>query len=133
MSSTQLHHVGIVVSDIDRYEPNMLFEKKLADVVDPVQKARLCLYSNFSDSHIELIQPLDESSFTWNALQKNGNHVHHLCYEKKSYEEVQELTRKYRMIEVMKPVPAVLFNNKLVCFYFNRNKQLIEFLINPER
>ncbi|HQQ93220.1 MAG TPA: VOC family protein [Bacteroidia bacterium] len=129
---TRLHHVGIVVSDLVRYESNMLFEKKLIEVIDPVQKAKLSLYSNFSDSFVELIQPLEESSFTWNALQKNGNHVHHFCYQEKTYSEVLALAAKHRLIEVLKPVPALLFDNKLVCFYFNRNKQLIEFLINPE-
>ncbi len=123
------HHIGIVVSDINRYESNMLFDQKLLDVIDPIQKARLTLYSNFSNSYIELIQPLETSSFTWNALQKNGNHYHHICYEADTLASVLDITSKYKMIEVLKPVPAVLFNNKLVCFYFNRNKQLVEFLI----
>lgn len=124
------HHAGFVVNDIAKYEHNLLFEEKVREVVDPIQKAKLSLYKNFGNSHIELIEPLEESSFTWRALKKNGNMFHHLCYEINTLDNLFDLQEKQRWIEILKPVPALLFDNKLVAFYLDRNKQIIEILIN---
>ncbi len=126
----KLQHTGFIVSDIDKWESNMMFEQKIADVFDSHQQARISLYKNFSSAFIELIQPLNKDSYTWNALEKNGSHFHHFCYEVENTVVLKKIIDKYKMIEVLKPIPAVLFQNKFVTFYFNRNKQIVEFLIN---
>ena len=77
----KLHHIGYVVKDIVQYEKSLIFEKKVKELFDPVQNSKMALYENYSDSFIELIQPLNEESFTYNFLQKNGSSYHHLCYE----------------------------------------------------
>jgi methylmalonyl-CoA/ethylmalonyl-CoA epimerase len=125
----KFHHIGYISSNIDKWEKGLLFEKKIRDVFDPVQQARLCLYQNFSSSHIELIQPLNEDAFTWNSLIKKGNHFNHLCYQVNSKQELEKVVVHYRLIEILRPVPALLFENKLVTFYFTRNQQIVEFLI----
>jgi len=125
----RLHHSGFIVEDIDAWEKQMLFEEKVNDVTDPIQNARLTLYKNFSDSYIELIQPLNEQSFTWNSLQKFGNHFNHFCYTVSSLQEMEKVAVENKLIQVLAPVPAVLFNNKNVAFYYSRNKQVVEFLI----
>lgn len=126
----RLHHTGFIVRDIDEYQKKMLFEEKLKEVIDPVQMARLALYRNFSESMIELIQPLNENSFTWNSLQKQGNHFAHFCYIVSNIGELEMIVHKYNLIHVLEPVPAPLFNDRLVTFYYNRNKQIVEFLID---
>ncbi len=123
------HHIGFIVKDIILYEKSLLFEKKINEVFDPIQNAKLCLYSNYSDSYIELIQPLKENSFTWNALNRFGNHYHHVCYSIHNLEELDALVKKLKLIKILDPVPALLFDNKLVTFYIDRNKKIIEFLI----
>lgn len=123
------HHIGFLTSNIEKWERGSLFEMKIGDVLDPIQNARLCLYRNFSDSYTELIQPLNEQAFTWNALMKNGNHFHHLCYQVRSTQSLNDIVEKYRLIQILKPVPALLFESKLVTFFYSRNKQIIEFLI----
>jgi methylmalonyl-CoA/ethylmalonyl-CoA epimerase len=125
----RLHHSGFIVEDIDTWENKMLFEEKVNDVIDPIQNARLTLYKNFSDSYIELIQPLNEQSFTWNSLQKFGNHFNHFCYTVSNLQEMEKVATENKLIQVLAPVPAVLFNNKKVAFYYSRNKQVVEFLI----
>jgi len=126
----RLHHTGFVVKDIAAWEKNMLFENKIKEVIDPIQKAKLALYSNFSDSFIELIQPLEEDSFTMNALLKSGNHFNHFCYHVDSIEEMNEVASKYKLIPVLGPVPALLFDNEQVAFFYGRNRQIVEFLIS---
>jgi hypothetical protein len=126
----KLHHLGFIVKDIDIYQSKMIFEEKIADIVDPLQNARLCLYKNFSNSFIELIQPLNEKAFTWNSLQKNGDHFAHLCYVVANADEMESFADEHKLIQVLEPIPAELFNGKNVCFYYTRNRQIVEFIID---
>jgi hypothetical protein len=126
------HHTGFVVNDIIRFEKKMIFEQKVKEVFDPVQQARLSLYTNFSNGFIELIQPLQENAYTWEALKRRGNHFHHMCYAVENTARLAKIVHTYKLIEVLKPVPAFLFDNKPVCFYYTRNKELVEFLIDSE-
>ena len=125
----KLHHIGYVVKDIEQYEKGLLFEKKVKELFDPVQNSRMALYSNFNESFIELIQPVSEQSFTYNFLQKNGSGYHHLCYELASRDELAAIAREQKFILIKGPLPAILFDNREVWFYFTRNKQIIEFVI----
>lgn len=125
----RLHHIGYVVKDIDQYEKGLIIEKKVKELIDPVQNSRMALYSNFSDSFIELIQPLNGEAFTYNFLQKNGGGYHHLCYEVSTREEMKNITGQQKMILVKGPIPAILFDNREVWFYYSRNKQVVEFVI----
>lgn len=124
----KLHHIGILVKNIDTYSKQMIGNEFLKEVFDPIQKAKLALYHNYSEVHTELIQPLEESSFTWNFLKKNGEGFHHFCYES-TFDEIEKIEKEKKLIKVLGPVPAVLFDGKNVLFYLDRNKLLVEFLI----
>lgn len=125
-----LHHSGFIVRDINSWEKQMIFEEKLNDTVDRIQYSRLALYKNFGQPFIELIQPINEQSLSWNSLQKYGNHFNHFCYAVNSFKEMVEAATQFHLLEVLAPVPAILFNNKMVAFYYSRNRQLVEFLID---
>jgi len=125
----KLHHIGYVVKDIAQYEKNLIFEKKIKELFDPVQNSNMALYLNFTDSLIELIQPLNEESFTYNFLQKNGSSYHHLCYEIGSESELKELVDSQKLIKVKGPIPAILFDGRMVWFFYSRNKQIVEFVL----
>ena len=125
----KLHHIGYVVKDIAQYEKNLIFEKKIKELFDPVQNSNMALYLNFTDSLIELIQPLNEESFTYNFLQKNGSSYHHLCYEIGSESELKELVDNQKLIKVKGPIPAILFDGRMVWFFYSRNKQIVEFVL----
>ena len=126
----KLHHSGFVVTDIERWEKNMIYEKKVAEVFDPLQNAKLALYTNYSDSFIELIQPMNETAYTWNSLQKAGDHFNHFCYEVENNVELTEVVSRMRMLKVLGPIPALLFEGRQICFYYTKNKQIVEFVIN---
>lgn len=125
----RLHHIGIVVNDIEKYETSMIFEEKVLQVTDPVQQSILALYKNFGSCYIELIQPINENSYTMNFLKKNGNRFHHLCFEVASKEIMLEIVGQKKLIYINGPFPAILFDNRHVYFYFSRNKEIVEFLI----
>lgn len=127
----KFHHFGILVHNISDFEAKMIYEEKVGQVFDVVQNAYLALYKNYSESYIELIQPVDEGSFTWNFLQKNGLFsYHHICYEVNSLFELNDIQQRHRLLPILGPVPAVLFNGKMVSFFYSRNKTIVEFLIN---
>lgn len=126
----RLHHIGYVVKDISEYEKKLIYKEKRASVEDPIQKAALSLYETYSEVLIELIQPLEESSFTYAFLQKQGNAYHHLCYEVDSIEAMRRIAEKHGLLLFKGPLPAPLFDGKEVYFYFDKNKSITEFLIN---
>lgn len=126
----KFHHVGLIVENISIYETKLIYEEKFSEVIDPIQKSKLALYKNFSDSYIELIEPLSDEAFTWNFLKsKNYSPYHHFCYETKNLLELDSIVKKYRLIPILGPVPATLFNGRMVSFYYTRNKTIVEFLI----
>lgn len=126
----KLHHSGFIVSNLDVWERNMLYEKKIADIIDSFQNARLALYKNYSNSFIELIQPLNEKSNTWNSLMKRGDHFNHFCYELENLDELKLVVLKLQMVKVLGPVQAPLFDYREIYFYITKNRQVVEFLIN---
>ena len=68
MKKIKIHHIGFVVKDIDFFEKNLIYTEILDKVYDPIQKANLALYQvdQKDSSMIELIQPMDEKSLTFN-------------------------------------------------------------------
>jgi len=126
----KFHHIGYVVNNITEWEKSIIYKSKINDIFDPVQNATLALYKNFDCQYIELIQPLGKEAFTWNFLTKNGEGFHHLCYNINDLNELNMIIKKYKLIPILNPVPALLFNGKYVTFYYSRNKQIIEFVID---
>jgi len=127
----KLHHTGFVVKDIDKYAKHHPVGDSVAEIIDPIQHAKLALFKNHSEVLIELIQPLNEQAFTWNSLSKNGNHFHHFCYTVNSITAADEYASSFKMLKVLGPLPAVLFGGLEVVFFYSRNQQVVEFLIDP--
>jgi methylmalonyl-CoA/ethylmalonyl-CoA epimerase len=56
--------------------------------------------------------------------------MYHYSYEVDSFEEVEkELKKSFRVFNVSKPKPAILFDNRLVSFYYIIGVGLIELLL----
>jgi methylmalonyl-CoA/ethylmalonyl-CoA epimerase len=124
----RLHHVGYVVRDLDEYAaslPGLDLEK---EVVDPTQNARIALYAVGDGSRIELIQPLDESAFTWAHLKRAGEGLHHVCYEGLDRGAIDDYFRVHRLMRVRGPVHAVLFDRDVV-FAVTRRRAIVEFIL----
>lgn len=128
----KLHHLGFVVKDIERFERNLIHDGKIKECIDPTQNAKLSLFRGYSNVFIELIQPLNEKSFTWNFSLKSKNPFHHFCYEVESNKEMETLVNDKNLIRLLGPIPAILFEGKNVFFFYDRNKIIVEFLITPK-
>lgn len=128
MNELKLHHVGLIVSDIQYYQDCIPHGDLLNDVVDPVQNARLKLFKNFGPSYLELIQPLSEKSRTWNQLQSKSNHINHFCYKLDNRECINSIATNFQIRKISDWMPAVLFPGCEVCFYYSKANIILEFL-----
>ena len=126
-----MHHIGYVVESIEKYEKNIVYSTKINEVIDPIQNSKLSLYEIGKGSFIELIEPLSDTAFTYNFLKTNkASKYHHLCYAVSNIDQIEEISKRLRLIKIMGPVPAILFDNKNVFFFYSKNKEIIEFLID---
>src|SRR5688572_26748740 len=124
----QIHHLGFVVSDATN---SLLVDEGLELITcmdDPIQTAKIGLYKNPENEWIELIQPLNEKSPVWKFLQQYGNSFHHECYQS-TRDEMEKYTTTHQLVKVMGPVPAIIFNNRQVVFYLDKN-QVVEFILS---
>ncbi len=127
----KFHHYGLALKS---FAEAKTFHKNLGyslsnEVHDKLQKVRLIICESKVFPAVELVKPADINSPINNYLSKNNEIIYHVCYEiDKRHISISELFSKNRYICVSKPKPAILFNNRLVSFYYINNLGLIEIL-----
>jgi len=124
------HHIGIATSNIEdtitRYR-YMGFET--SDIIhDPVQHVNLAFLTKENYPLYELVQPVDNRSPVQNIVSKVGVTPYHMCYLVEDLEEAIAYFKKDKYILIVKPVPAVAFNNQLICFLFHKDTGIVELL-----
>ena len=125
----RLHHIGLLVDQMESYLTTSFWSRQSSIVYDPNQQARLCLVciGEDKDRLVELIEPVGKDSPTYQALDK-GQKLHHLCFEAPDTEAVDTLIEEYRLLPVTEWQRAVLFQGRPVRFAFTRNRELVEFV-----
>jgi methylmalonyl-CoA/ethylmalonyl-CoA epimerase len=129
----KLHHVGIVVDDIEsgiqRYKALFGFVPITEVVDDPIQKVSVVLLSGpeADGAPIELIAPLADDSPVSNILKGNVR-LYHLCFLVENIEEALRNFRSQGAIIVSGPVPADLFEGKRIAFVYTPDKYVVELL-----
>lgn len=129
----KLHHVGIVVDDIEsgiqRYKALFGFVPVTEIVDDPIQKVSVVLLSNpeSDGAPIELIAPLSDDSPVTNIL-KGKVRLYHLCFLVENIEESLKNFRSNGAIIISGPVPAELFEGKRIAFVYSPDNYVVELL-----
>lgn len=129
----KLHHVGIIVNDIEsgieRFRALFGFVPVSKVVDDLIQKVSVVLLSNpESDSTpIELIAPLTADSSVSNIL-KGKVRLYHLCFLVEDLEETLTNFRINGAIIISGPVPAELFKGKRIAFVYSPDNYVVELL-----
>lgn len=123
-----INHVGYVVHSIENFRKTLPPLDLIKAIEDPIQRAKIELLGLSGGSAIELIEPLDNESFTWNFLMKHGEGMHHVCYEGFSLSELETIFRERRMVKLRGPIPAPLFDRDVV-FAMTKSKAIVEFII----
>ena len=117
---SKFHHIGLSVKSI-----KSIFSD-VEPVIDPIQKVKVA-FINLQGTRIELLEPLDESSPIYNNL-KNNSKLCHICFEVSNIENAIKNGKKKGFHVIQKPVPAIAFKNRKVCFLFHTDYHIVELL-----
>ena len=125
------HHIGIATHNIEETTKkyNLFGYHSSTDTFfDPIQNVYITFMEKLNSPRLELVAPVDQDSPILNTLNKNGTIPYHFCYEVNDIVEEVETLKKMKFLMVSKIVPAVAFNNRLVCFLYSKESGLIELL-----
>ncbi len=130
----KLHHIGMVVKNIEDYLKTSEFTRSTKVVYDPAQHSNICMLENADNATpIELIEPIDERSTTYQYLNKCGNGIHHLCYQVNSYEDLKVFMAQHKLKRIFGPVKATVFDQQKVVFAYSKTRGIVEFVILNRR
>ena len=125
----KVDHIGYVVKEIEPaikqfteiYQYSILKEV----IYDPKQRVKLAMLAS-GLHHVELIQPIDATSPSYDFLQRGGG-LHHICYRVLDIKETIEQLKRQNHLLFKKPIEAVLFSDRKVAFLYDKKmKQIIE-------
>lgn len=130
----KLHHVGIVVENIERQAPRCAGQFGLhpaSDIIhDPIQKAKVQFWTDGGSVNYEFIQPASEDSPVRKTLE-NGGGLAHLCFEVSDIHAAVRDAESQGAIVVCAPVSAAAFDHRPIAFLFFRGMGLVEFVQEP--
>ena len=127
--SYKIHHVGIIVEDINTYIIHSVFSNIKKEVYDPLQDSNIALIETSNDIFVELVEPLSIDATTFNFLKKMNGGYHHICYEINSLTAFEELIENNKIKIFWGPEPAILFDGRDVAFGYTSNREIVEFLL----
>jgi methylmalonyl-CoA/ethylmalonyl-CoA epimerase len=128
--SLRLHHVGIVVNDIDAkrrfYEESLGYKARTEVIHDPVQGALVQFLAHpNADHYLELVAPDGPASKLVRASRK-GAPLHHLCYATPTIELTLKRFAAAGSLVFQEPAAAVAFGGRRVAWLINEDGLLIE-------
>jgi methylmalonyl-CoA/ethylmalonyl-CoA epimerase len=126
----KFHHIGIATQNIEATSEayQLLGYLPTLRIKDPIQKVDLLFLEKDNAPVLELVAPTEETSPVNNILKKSGTTPYHTCYEVDVIEDCIAVLKKNKFIVVVKPVEAIAFEGRKVCFLFHKNSGLIELL-----
>jgi len=124
------HHIGIATGDIEK--TSELYRRSGHSITpiihDSIQKVKICFARKEGSPLFELVSPLSEESPVTRVIINMGVTPYHVCYEISDITNGILQLKKKRFIQLMKPVPAIAFDNRLICFLFHIAFGLLELL-----
>ena len=129
----RLHHVGYVVSDIEKAAAGFVDSVGArwdgTIVTDPLQGARVSfLTMRPEDAQIELVEPDSPNAPTARFLREKGEGLHHLCYEVKDLTVALQQMRAAGSLLAKPPKPAAAFGGRKIAWLLTPEKLLLELL-----
>lgn len=124
------HHIGVATKSIEKsiiaYEA--LGYELSSKFIDTVQGVNLAFLNKLGFPTIELVSPFSEFSPVSDIINKSGTTPYHTCFEVENIEVAIVNLRSRRYLLLKPPVPAIAFNNRMICFMFHNSSGLIELL-----
>jgi len=134
MSPLVFHHVGLLTGlpELARGRLQLLGYVCGDQVYDPEQDVDLCMCLGPPGApRMELVTPKPSNLALSRLLRRKDDYGYHVCYSAPSISEGMDALNGGgldRIIEVMPPKPAVLFNGALVAFFSVPGLGLVELL-----
>lgn len=127
----KFHHFGLALKEFEvalRFYRNLDYDVS-KPIVDRIQNVELIMCTSKIFPSVELIKPINKKSPINNYLSKNNEIIYHTCYEIEDHKKgLEKLFLKNRAICISKPKPAILFDGRLVSFYYIKDVGIIEIL-----
>jgi methylmalonyl-CoA/ethylmalonyl-CoA epimerase len=126
----RLHHVGVVVRNIERAAADFVscwgYLRVSGVIHDPLQTAFVQFLRLGEDRPLlELVAPDGpESKLAAAAKERAG--AHHICHAVSDIEGTCERLRAQGLIVIQEPVPAVAFPGRRIAWLMDRNRVLTE-------
>tara|TARA_Y100001934_G_scaffold283072_1_gene400346 strand:+ start:688 stop:1089 length:402 start_codon:yes stop_codon:yes gene_type:complete len=126
----KLHHVGIVVKNIEESFGEMAkflqFDETILPIEVESQNVNVCFLKT-SDVYLELIEPISNNSPV-KKFSETGGGFHHLCFEVEDVKkEIKRMEKDGARVIVE---PTIGFEGRIIAFLFlnmkNTNCNLIE-------
>jgi methylmalonyl-CoA/ethylmalonyl-CoA epimerase len=126
----QFHHIGYAVRDIHVTTEYYIKAGWIMSEIyhDIIQDARIAILSKNTFPLIELVAPVNENSPVIKTLDKMGVTPYHVCYETNDIEQSVTSLRKQHFLMLFKPVEAIAFEKRKICYLYNKHVGLIELL-----
>lgn len=113
----KLDHIAIAVRNIEERLKiwTHVLNLKLEFIKDvPDQKVKVAVL-DVNGQHIELLEPLEETSTISKFIEKKGEGLHHLCFEVENIESML-LNMKKQGIKLIDEVPKIGASGKKIAF-----------------
>lgn len=113
----KLDHIAIAVKSIEERLKiwTHVLNLKLEFIKDvPDQKVKVAVL-DINGLHIELLEPLEETSTISKFIEKKGEGLHHLCFEVENIESML-LNMKKQGIKLIDEVPKIGASGKKIAF-----------------
>lgn len=128
------HHIGLLTDQLElagqRLEALGYVPGK--PIYDPEQDVTLSMCKSLNNAPlIELVMPSPTNQALSRLLKRKGDYMYHICFVTPTIREglaILQGKAEGRIVEVMPPKPAILFNYANVAFYSVPGLGLIELL-----
>lgn len=125
----KIDHFGMIVKDIKeaaRFYQDLFNLQKITEVIeDSIQKVYVQFFTTNDGNKIELIQPTDKNSPSYNALLKGGG-ANHICFETNNIEKEIVKLKKANCIIVCPPTKSAGLKNGVIAFAVHPFLGLVE-------
>ena len=122
-------HIGYVTDSIEAtaaeyvkagYEKSQTWD-------DEIQRTKICFLTRDGMPTIELVEPLNDKSSVNKTLAKTGVAPYHQCFEVPDIDKAfEQMTDDMGFIPLFRPVEAVAFNNRLICYLYKKEIGFVE-------
>lgn len=130
----RLHHVGIVVQNLERavsgYSENFELQETTVPFEDRAQRVRVAFVRVAGDTWLEFIEPMGADSPVMQFLAKTKGGYHHIAFEVDDIDAAVHELEDARALVVCRPVKG--FEGRRVAFLFpNLQPSMLTEFVEP--